>query len=228
MRSTTEHQRKRKPFLALYRSVDDPRFLWLTNDFLGYLRDWKDSTTQRPGNFTQNARSRMFLSWQTYEGLQISAYSVVEATKFLLNEGVEYVLTERFCQDPLEEYFGNQGKLGRRNDDPDMKMFGYNNNTISVGDMLYELGWTSLQTRRHKGLIAMDAQEFMTPLQRRSRHVNSNAYKIPRSKTDYHMYSFFPRTIREWNSLANETVNAPNLMAFKKSLPSDQGQTKRC
>ena len=30
------------------------------------------------------------------------------------------------------------------------------------------------------------------------------------------------------NSLANETVNAPNLTAFKKSLPSDQGQTKRC
>ena len=80
----------------------------------------------------------------------------------------------------------------------------------------------------HKGLIAMDAQEFMTPLQRRSRHVNSYAYKIPRSKTDYHMYSFFPRTIREWNSLANETVIAPNLNAFKKSLPSDQGQTKRC
>ena len=100
VRSTTEHQRKRKPFLAPYRSVDDPRFLWLTNDFLGYLRDWKESTAQRPGNFTQNARSRMFLSWQTYEGLQISAYSVVEATKFLLNEGMEYVLTERFCQDP--------------------------------------------------------------------------------------------------------------------------------
>ena len=132
VRSTTEHQRKRKPFLAPYRSVDDPRFLWLTNDFLGYLRDWKESTAQRPGNFTQNARSRMFLSWQTYEGLQISAYSVVEATKFHLNEGMEYVLTERFCQDPLEEYFGNQRKLGRRNDNPDMKTFGYNNNTIRV------------------------------------------------------------------------------------------------
>ena len=128
--STTEHQSKRKSFLAPYRSVDDPRFLWLTNDFLGYLRDWKDSIAQRPGNFTKNARSRMFLSWQTYEGLQISAYSVVEATKFLLNEGVEYVLTERFCQDPLEEYFGNQRKLGRRNDNHDVKMFGSNNNTI--------------------------------------------------------------------------------------------------
>jgi len=36
-----------------------------------------------------------------------------------------------FCQDPLEEYFGNQRKLGR-NDNPDMKMFGYSNNTIIV------------------------------------------------------------------------------------------------
>lgn len=51
--STTEHQRKRKPFLAPYRSLDDPRFLWLTNDFLGYLRAWKDSTTQHLGDFTQ-------------------------------------------------------------------------------------------------------------------------------------------------------------------------------
>ena len=111
VRSTTEHQSKRKSFLAPYRSVDDPRFLWLTNDFFGYLRDWKDSIAQRPGNFTKHARCRMFLSWQTNEGLQISAYSVVEATKFLFNEGVEYVLTERSCQDPLEEYFGNQRKL---------------------------------------------------------------------------------------------------------------------
>jgi len=62
VRSTTEHQRKRKPFIVPYRSVDDPRFLWLTNDFFGCLRDWKDSIAQRPGNFTQNARSRMFLS----------------------------------------------------------------------------------------------------------------------------------------------------------------------
>ena len=112
--------------------MNDPRFLWLTNDFLGFLRDWKDSIASCPGNFSQNARSKMFLSWQTYEGLQITAHSVIEATKFLLNEGVEYVLIERFCQDPLEEYFGNQRKLGKRNDNPDMKMFGYNNNTIRV------------------------------------------------------------------------------------------------
>lgn len=45
---------------------------------------------------------------------------------------MQYVLTERFCQDSLEEYFGNQRKLGRRNDNPDMRSFGYNDNTIRI------------------------------------------------------------------------------------------------
>ena len=128
----TEYQRKRKPFLAPYTSVNDQRFAWLENDFLGYLRDWKESIANRPGAFSNNARSRMFISWQTHEGLQITAHSVVEATKFLLNEGMPYVLTERFCQDSVKEYFSNQRKFGRRSDNQDIKTFGYNDNTIRV------------------------------------------------------------------------------------------------
>jgi hypothetical protein len=119
-------------FLAPYTSVNDPRFPWLETDFLGYLRDWKEGITNRPGNFSKNAQSRMFLSWQTYEGLKMTTHSAIEATKFLLDEGMEYVLTERFCQDSVEEYFGNQRNLGRRNDNPDIRTFGYNNNTIMV------------------------------------------------------------------------------------------------
>lgn len=49
----------------------------------------------------------MFLSWQTYEGLKITVNSVIEATKFLLQEGMDFVLTERFCQDPEEEFLGS-------------------------------------------------------------------------------------------------------------------------
>ena len=105
------------------------RFLWLV-DFLNYLKNWKESTDNRQGNFTQNARSRMFISWQTYEGFQISVFSVIEATKFLLQEGVEFVLTERFCQDPAEEYFGNQRKLG------DMSRNAHNNKNGKNGKML--------------------------------------------------------------------------------------------
>ena len=74
----------------------------------------------------------MFLSWQTFEGMQIANHSVVEATKFLLQEGVEYVFTERFCEDASEEYFGSQRKIRRRNDNPDIRMFGYNDNTIGI------------------------------------------------------------------------------------------------
>ena len=99
---------------------------------MDYLRQWKASTETRPGNFSQNARARMFLSWQTYEGLKITVNSVIEATKFLLQEGMDFVLTERFCQDPAEEYFGKQRKLGRRNDNPDIHAFGYNGNTIRI------------------------------------------------------------------------------------------------
>jgi len=60
VRSLTEHQEKRKPFLAPFRSTDDERFQWLT-DFLEYLRRWKESTEHRTGNFTRNARAKMFL-----------------------------------------------------------------------------------------------------------------------------------------------------------------------
>ena len=92
--------------------------------FLEYLKSWKTSIQNRPGNYTQNDRARMFLSWQTHEGFEITVHSAIECTKFLLQEGMEFVLTERFCQDPVEEYFGNQRKLGRRSDNPDSTNLG--------------------------------------------------------------------------------------------------------
>ena len=45
---------------------------------------------------------------------------------------MDFLLTERFCQDPAEEYFGKQRKLGRPNDNPDIHPFGYNGNTIRI------------------------------------------------------------------------------------------------
>lgn len=51
---------------------------------------------------------------------------------FSSKKGWSFVLTERFCQDSLEEYFGHQRKLGRRNDNPDIRAFGYNNNAIRI------------------------------------------------------------------------------------------------
>ena len=70
--------------------------------------------------------------WQTYEGLQITALSTIEAVRFLLNKGMPFVLTERFNQDVLEEHFGRHRGIGYRIDNPDLHQFGYNSNTFRV------------------------------------------------------------------------------------------------
>ena len=100
------------------------------NVFLKHFQDWLNSVEQRQGNFTKDARQKMFISSQTYEGLKITVNSIIEATQFLLQHQVKYVLTERFCQDPLENYFGRQRSLGSRKDNPSMADFGYNDNAI--------------------------------------------------------------------------------------------------
>ena len=86
--------------------------------------------------------------------------------------------------------------------------------------MLDQLGWASLQNRRqmlrlnmmykiHNGLVAMDPQDHMTPRRRKSRHVHALGYEVPLSSTNYHQYSFFPKTIRDWNRLHETTVQTP-------------------
>ena len=72
----------------------------------------------------------MFISWQTYEGLQITVHSFKEVCKYLLHNGVKFILSERFCQDDLENYFGRQRAIGSRKDNPSVKDVGYNDNTI--------------------------------------------------------------------------------------------------
>ena len=68
-----------------------------------------------PGNFSQTEKSKMFLSWKTYEGLQITVHSIIEAIKYSIIEAIKYLLgivmssvlirnVIRFNQDVLEEY----------------------------------------------------------------------------------------------------------------------------
>ena len=54
----------------------------------------------------------MFISSQTYQGMKITVHSVTELIKILIMHKVSYVLTERFGQDPLENYFGKQCSSG--------------------------------------------------------------------------------------------------------------------
>ena len=51
-------------------------------------------------------------------------------TFVLSNTRCKYILTERFRQDPLENYFGRQRSLGARKDNPTLRDVGFNDNSI--------------------------------------------------------------------------------------------------
>ena len=60
------------------------------------------------------------------------------------------MLTERFCQDPVEEYFSNQRKIGQRNDNPDVYSFGYHDKTIRIS---CQSGNTRGRKDRHRAWV---------------------------------------------------------------------------
>ena len=113
-RRLEKHQKKTKPFLKLYTDENHEIFFWITNQFLEYLNARKENAQNRSGDFTQNAGCKMFVSLQTYHGIQIIARSTVEVVKLLLQITCKFILTKSFCSDLVEEYFmvfkGNQGE----------------------------------------------------------------------------------------------------------------------
>ena len=78
-----------------------------------------------------NTKQKMFISWQTYQGIKITTLSIIEVVQYLLSNNVPYVLTEWFCQDPLENYFGRQRSMGAHKDNPSIRDFGYIMTTAS-------------------------------------------------------------------------------------------------
>ena len=57
-------------------------------------------------------------------------------------DGVEYILSEKFNQDPLEEYFGKQRARGGGIENPNVEMFMYGHRKIIVSksDMIIKGG----------------------------------------------------------------------------------------
>ena len=130
VRNTKKHIIKRKLFLKPNESIVDIRFAWL-DGFLQYFKSWKGHNEARnEANYTETVKSKMFISWQSSEGLQITILSIKEGCKLWLQQGVPYIFSERFCHYDLENYFGKQRAIGRRSDNPTVHDFGYNDNTV--------------------------------------------------------------------------------------------------
>ena len=130
IRDINSNKYDQKPSLKPFSSIDDPRFSWLQNVFLQYFEDWRISIENRNSNYTKKEKNKMFISRETYEGLKISVNSIIELIKFLLQHQIKYVLTARFNQDCLENYFGRQRSSGARKDNPSVQDFGFNDNAI--------------------------------------------------------------------------------------------------
>ena len=103
---------------------------------------------------------------------------------------------------------------------------GRHHNTSSVSDMLAKLQWRPLQARRKDSrlsmlykiqnhLVSTPAQPYLVPITRHTRHTHSLSYQVPQSRSDYRKFSFFPRTIRDWNSLPPDIPTASTLESFK-------------
>ena len=73
----------------------------------------------------------------------------------------------------------------------------------------------------HNGLVEIDKNKYLIPdfHVRTCRHLHNLAYEVSvSSSTDYHKFSFFPRTIKEWTSLLQNMVELPLLASFNARL----------
>ncbi|XP_065643186.1 uncharacterized protein LOC136074894 [Hydra vulgaris] len=127
----------RKPMLNPYTSHLDERFAWLNDVFLKYFNDWQFASATIPW-LKDDDKKRLCLSKQTLDGFRITVHSFTELGKCLLQEnGVCYLLSEKFTQDPLEEYFSKQRRRGGSNDNPSLNEFNRNFLGLNItGDCL--------------------------------------------------------------------------------------------
>ena len=108
----------------------------------------------------------------------------------------------------------------------------YDYNT-SVSKILQRLDWVPLEERRARSKMILikraeldlvkiptEDLQFKQNNTRRAAH----SYVLPRSRTNSHLHSFFPSSVRLWNKLPNDIKDIENIDTFKLKL---QGLTLR-
>jgi hypothetical protein len=214
--------RKRKPLIRQYKlhgrvleSVPTAKYLGVT---INNNLTWGNHVS----NICTKANKTIgFLK----RNLNISAPSIKEhAYKTLVRPQVEYACT---VWDPhLQKDIDKVEKVQRR-----AARYVSNNyrRKASVATMLSNLGWQSLETRRknarlvllyktHHHSVQLESCEILSRQQRASRNSNELSYRTVSCKNDTRKYSFFPRTIRDWNALPQETATSETLAVFKHRL----------
>ena len=146
-----ESNRKRKPALKPFTEPDDDRLTWLTENFIDYFNEWAHMVENR-GQFSKAEKAKMQLSYQTLDGLKLTALSITACIRVILGEGADFVLTRKFNQDKLEQFFGMLRMRGGANDNPNVYMAGHLiNNLRFIRTNAFEdvRGNVELQVHRH-------------------------------------------------------------------------------
>ena len=95
--------------------------------------------------------------------------------------------------------------------------------TSSVTEMIQKLGWTTLEERRRKGkatmfykitrgLVDVDSHDLKMKTTATRTRGHEHRYRLPHSHLQSHLQSFIPSTIRIWNNLPEDAVEAPTLI----------------
>ncbi|XP_034237897.1 uncharacterized protein LOC117643252 [Thrips palmi] len=108
---------------APYTRLNDSRFQFLQDEFLGYFNDWKDDIDNRPGNFSDADKSRMTISHQGLGAVEITVHGIVGAIRYMISAGAPSVSARAFNQDPIEQYFGKVRRAMGDNNNPFLKNF---------------------------------------------------------------------------------------------------------
>ena len=68
------------------------------------------------------------------------------------------------------------------------------------------------------GLVDAQPKEGTLQLTQRTTRGHPSKLRVPQSRTDTHLHSFFPSAIRLWNQLPSEAPSAETPAAFKNIL----------
>ena len=102
-------------------------------------------------------------------------------------------------------------------------------NRSSVDTMPDTLKCKTLQRRRKEGRlnmlykiqnkeVAISTENRLIPPSRFTRNMDNLSFQIPNSNCDYKKFSFFPHTIRDWNSLQQNIVSTGSLTTFSAKV----------
>ena len=96
--------------------------------------------------------------------------------------------------------------------------------------MITELGWKDLADRRKDNRLSLlykivndevniDSDDTLVPISRETRlRDDDKKFQTIFAHLDGYKYSFYPRTIKDWNQLPASTINAPSIETFKRKL----------